>query len=395
MDQAVDDSDQPAIGQGRSVLRAVLVVHRDSTIRSTLAEALRDWGYAAREASTLAKALTIVSRERPAAVLLDLGMPDRLGLNVLDELKTRSPETAVVVLAGTEIQSALDAALTNTQSETSRKEDKLQGPPQQQFATKRGRPQHQTTAPLGNLILKAMRSLGLSYKHVVAESEGLATLHHNPDMRIGKSTLGNIISGSIRQPGTAKLDALRIILNLSPAEIETALGLRPEQRFAEELELTRVRTHEISLETVTRRRKIRIPILRDDVNLVESQLLEGAVKRWTRIDVEYLSSFFPPHYSYVVVGKDDHNAAPIAPPGSRLLVNKLLNRIRPAENLSFHERELYYVMTPHGFTCAYLETAAGDRVVLLPHPDSRNVPEECRRSEVTIIGQVIGVLYPR
>ena len=396
MDQAVDDSDQPAIGQGRSVLRAVLVVHRDSTIRSTLAEALRDWGYVAREASTLAKALTIVSRERPAAVLLDLGMPDGLGLDVLDELKTRSPETAVVVLAGTEIQSALDAALTNTQSETSRKEDKLQGPPQQQFAeTKRGRPQHQTTAPLGNLILKAMRSLGLSYKHVVAESEGLATLHHNPDMRIGKSTLGNIISGSIRQPGTAKLDALRIILNLSPAEIETALGLRPEQRFAEELELTRVRTHEISLETVTRHRKIRMPMLRDDVNLVESLLLEGAVKSWTRIDVEYLSSFFPPHYSYVVVGKDDHNAAPIAPPGSRLLVNKLLNRIRPAENLSFHERELYYVMTPHGFTCAYLETAPGDRVVLLPHPDSRNVSEECRRSEVTIIGQVIGVLYPR
>ena len=396
MDQAVDDSDQPAIGQGRSVLRAVLVVHRDSTIRSTLAEALRDWGYVAREASTLAKALTIVSRERPAAVLLDLGMPDGLGLDVLDELKTRSPETAVVVLAGTEIQSALDAALTNTQSETSRKEDKLQGPPQQQFAeTKRGRPQHRTTAPLGNLILKAMRSLGLSYKHVVAESEGLATLHHNPDMRIGKSTLGNIISGSIRQPGTAKLDALRIILNLSPAEIETALGLRPEQRFAEELELTRVRTHEISLETVTRHRKIRMPILRDDVNLVESLLLEGAVKSWTRIDVEYLSSFFPPHYSYVVVGKDDHNAAPIAPPGSRLLVNKLLNRIRPAENLSFHERELYYVMTPHGFTCAYLETAPGDRVVLLPHPDSRNVSEECRRSEVTIIGQVIGVLYPR
>ena len=138
-----------------------------------------------------------------------------------------------------------------------------------------------------------------------------------------------------------------------------------------------------------------MPILRDDVNLVESLLLEGAVKSWTRIDVEYLSSFFPPHYSYVVVGKDDHNAAPIAPPGSRLLVNKLLNRIRPAENLSFHERELYYVMTPHGFTCAYLETAPGDRVVLLPHPDSRNVSEECRRSEVTIIGQVIGVLYPR
>jgi CheY-like chemotaxis protein len=389
MDQAVDDSDQPAIGQGLSVRQTVLVVHDDATIRSTLADALRGWGYIAREAATLPNALAIVSRERPAAVLLDIRMPNGSGLNVLDELKTRSPETAVIVVTGSEVRSALDEAL----GLKSRKQDP--STPQYFSETKRGRPQHETSAPLGSLILTAMRSLGLSYKHVVAESESLAKLHHNPDMRIGKSTLGNIISGSIRQPGTAKLDALRIILNLSPAEIDAALGLHPEQRFAEELDLTRGRTHELSPETVTRQRKIRIPILHDDANLNETQLLGGAVKRWTTIDVAYLGSFFPPHYSYVIVGENDYNAAPIAPPGSRLLVNKLVNKIRPADNLGYHERELYYVMTPRGFTCAYLETAPGERLVLLPHPDSRSVPEEFRRTEITIVGQVIGVLYPR
>jgi two-component system, chemotaxis family, chemotaxis protein CheY len=392
MDQAVDDSDQPAIGQGLSVRRTVLVVHNDATIRSTLADALRDWGYIAREAATLPKALAIVSRERPAAVLLDIRMPNGSGLNILGELKSLSPDTAVIIVTGSEVRSILDEAL----AQNSRTQSDLQVSTQQYFSeTKRGRPQHETTAPLGSLVLKAMRSLGLSYKHVVAESESLAKLHHNADMRIGKSTLGNIISGSIRQPGTAKLDALRIILNLSPAEIDGALGLHPEQRFAEELDLTRGRTHELSLETVTRQRKIRIPILHDDTKLEETQLLEGAVKRWTTIDVEYLGSFFPPHYCYVIVGEGDYNAAPIAPPGSRLLVNKLVNKIRPTDNLGYHERELYYLTTPRGFTCAYLETAPGDRIVLLPHPDSRNVPEEFRRSEITIIGQVIGVLYPR
>jgi len=49
--------------------------------------------------------------------------------------------------------------------------------------TKRGRPQRQTTAPLGILILSAMRLLGLSYKDIVAESEHLATLNNNVDMR--------------------------------------------------------------------------------------------------------------------------------------------------------------------------------------------------------------------
>ena len=390
MDQAVDDSNQAAIGQGLSLRRTVLVVHDDSTIRSTLSEALRNWGYVTREATTLEKALAIVSREQPAAVLLDLRMPNGSGLNILGELRRRSPETAVIVVAGSEVRSILDEAL------AAKPPKKPQAQTRQYFAgTKRGRPQHEPAAPLGNLILQAMRSLGLTYKHVVAESESLARMHRNADMRIGRSTLGNIISGSIRQPGTAKIDALRIILNLSPGEIDAALGLHPEQRFVEELDLTRGRTHELSIETVTRHRRIRIPILRDDANLDESQLLEGAVKRWTTIDVEYLSSFFPPHYCYVVVGEDDHNAAPIAPPGSRLLVNKLVNKTRPAETLSYHERELYYVMTPRGFTCAYLETAPADRMVLLPHPESRNVSEEFRRTEITIIGQVVGVLYPR
>jgi hypothetical protein len=259
---------------------------------------------------------------------------------------------------------------------------------------KRGRPQRQTDAPLGNLILKAMKLLGLSYKDIVAESEQLARLNNNPDMRIGKSTIGNIISGSIRQPGTAKLDSLRIILNLSRADMDAAIGLQPERRFAEQLEMTRARTHEVPIDAVTRQRRMRIPILREGGKLDETHFFDASVKQWTDVEVEYLASFYPPHLCYVVVGEEDTNAAPIAPPGSRLLVNKLLNKIVPAENVSFHERELYYVLTPNGFTCVYAEIS-GDKIVLIPHPASGNVREEFNRDEVTIIGQVVGVLHPQ
>jgi len=116
--------------------------------------------------------------------------------------------------------------------------------------------------------------------------------------------------------------------------------------------------------------------------------------RWADVEVEYLGSFYPPHFAYVVVGEEDRNATPIAPPGSRLLVNKLLNEARPPENGSFYERELFYVLTPRGFTCVYAETAPGDRIVLIPHPASGNLREEFYRNEVEIIGQVVGVLYP-
>ncbi len=261
--------------------------------------------------------------------------------------------------------------------------------------TKRGRPQRQTASPLGKLIVKTMKLLGFSYKDVVSKSERLAKLNNNSGMRIGKSTLGNIISGSIRQPGTAKLDSLRIILNLSRSEIDAAIGLQPERRFAEQLEMSRARTHELPFDAVTRHRKIRLPIVREDAELEETQFFEGSLKGWANFEVEYLSSFYPPHFCYVVVGEEDMNAAPIAPPGSRLLVNKLLNEVQPSDNVSFHERELFYVMTPNGLTCVYAELAAGDKIVLIPHPASGNVREEFNRDEITIIGQVVGVLYPR
>lgn len=257
---------------------------------------------------------------------------------------------------------------------------------------KRGRPQRQPTTALGKLILNAMKLLGLSYKDIVAASERLASVYNNPDMRVGKSTLGNIISGSIRQPGTAKLDSLRVILNLSRAEMDVAIGLQPERRFNEQLEMMRARTHELPIDAVTRQRRVKLPILRDDADLEVTQMLPS---RWADVEVEYLGQFYPPHLAYVVVGEEDRNASPIAPPGSRLLVNKLLNEVRPAENVNFYERELYFVRTPRGFTCMYAELVPGDRIVLIPHPASGKVREEFRRDEVEIVGQVVGVLYRR
>src|SRR5688572_28610790 len=121
--------------------------------------------------------------------------------------------------------------------------------------TSRGRPRHETTSPLGQLILTAMKLLGLRYEDVAAESKRLAQINNNPQMTIGKSTLGNIISGSIRQPGTAKLDSLRIILNLSHTEIDAATGLHPQQLLQEQLNMVRARTREVSPDAVTRQRK--------------------------------------------------------------------------------------------------------------------------------------------
>lgn len=260
---------------------------------------------------------------------------------------------------------------------------------------RRGRPQGKTVSPLGELVLRAMQLLSLNYQDIVAESRRLAQLNGNDDMRIGKSTLGNIISGRIRQPGNAKLDSLRSILHLSQRDIEAALGLEPERRFAEQLKTSSARTHEVARDTVTRQRTVRVPILRRDANLNESQFLAGALDHWAAAEVEYLGPFYPPYLCYVVVGERDRFASPVAPPGTRLLVNTLSTKAPPAENLSYHQRELFCVLTPRGLTCSYLEYAAGNKIVLVPHPLSGHVREEFRRSDVRVIGQVVGLLFPQ
>lgn len=399
----------------------VVVVDDDLTIRSTLAEAVRNWGYHTLEAGTIAEALSTVANEHPDALLLDVKLPDGSGISALAELRNLAPELVIIIITGfvahedafeagvrqangyltkpidlAQLQIMLDQALKGRSPAAQRSDvgvvpDERRRRPGE---AKRGRPQRQTTAPLGNLILTAMKLLGLSYKDIVTESERLAKLNNNSDMRIGKSTLGNIISGSIRQPGTAKLDSLRIILNLTRADMDAAIGLQPERRFVEQLEMSRARTHEVPIDAVARHRRIKLPVVREDANLEGTQFFEGSLKRWADIEVEYLGSFYPPYLAYVVVGEEDTNASPIAPPGSRLLVNKLLNKVQPAENVSFHERELFYVLTPNGLTCVYAENAPGDKIVLIPHPASGNMREEFNRHEITIIGQVVGVLHP-
>ena len=78
----------------------VLIVDDDATIRSTLGEAVRAWGYRTVEAATLAETFIRVDREHPHALLLDVKLPDGSGISALDELRKRSPELVIIIITG-------------------------------------------------------------------------------------------------------------------------------------------------------------------------------------------------------------------------------------------------------------------------------------------------------
>jgi len=78
----------------------ILVVDDDQVIRWTLREALQSWGFATVEAGSAAEAVRQFKAELPAAVLLDIDLPDGSGLDVLRDIKREHPEAIAIMITG-------------------------------------------------------------------------------------------------------------------------------------------------------------------------------------------------------------------------------------------------------------------------------------------------------
>ncbi|WP_223799069.1 response regulator [Sphingomonas nostoxanthinifaciens] len=77
----------------------ILIVDDDLHIRRLLQSTLQRAGYASIQATTAAEALSQVRHAKPDAVLLDLGLPDRDGLEIVQLLRHESSAPIIVVSA--------------------------------------------------------------------------------------------------------------------------------------------------------------------------------------------------------------------------------------------------------------------------------------------------------
>lgn len=76
----------------------ILIVDDASFMRLMLKDILEGAGFKdILEAETSSLALSLVESNKPAVVLLDITMPDIDGIDVLDKIKTVSPETSVIM----------------------------------------------------------------------------------------------------------------------------------------------------------------------------------------------------------------------------------------------------------------------------------------------------------
>ncbi|MDB5701988.1 MAG: Fis family transcriptional regulator [Sphingomonadales bacterium] len=89
-------------------INKILIVEDDLHIRRLLRTALARMKYAVAEAENARDALSLLEIEKPDVVLLDLGLPDRDGLEMIQLIKARSTATLIVVSA----REATDAKVT-------------------------------------------------------------------------------------------------------------------------------------------------------------------------------------------------------------------------------------------------------------------------------------------
>jgi len=90
--------------------RTILIVDDDAAMRQMLESLFREQGYAVREASSAPAALEVASEIELDAVLSDIKMPGKSGIEMVGELRQIRPDTPVVLMtAFGSIDSAVEA----------------------------------------------------------------------------------------------------------------------------------------------------------------------------------------------------------------------------------------------------------------------------------------------
>lgn len=91
--------------------KKVLLIDDVSSIRHFVRLSVESLGADCFEAQTALEGLALVSEKSPELVILDLGLPDRDGLDILSEIKSRKNPPKVIILSVRKDPAIIDRAL--------------------------------------------------------------------------------------------------------------------------------------------------------------------------------------------------------------------------------------------------------------------------------------------
>jgi two-component system KDP operon response regulator KdpE len=200
----------------------ILIVEDDAHIRRLLRVAIERAGYAAGEAGTAREALTLADIDKPEVVLLDLGLPDRDGLELIQLLRGKA--TVIVVSARedtAEKVAALDLGADDYLTKPFDTEELL--------ARVRAALRHRAAGNAGQTLIIAgdvkidldrrrVRRAGKEVHLSPKEYDVLAELAKRPDRVIGHRQLLRTVWGPAHEE---HIDYLRIIVRNLRQKLET------------------------------------------------------------------------------------------------------------------------------------------------------------------------------
>jgi DNA-binding response OmpR family regulator len=86
----------------------VLIVDDEASIRDFLTRWLQAWGYTVKTAAGADAAIATMGEEPASIMLCDVMMPGRDGLSLLEEVRQRWPQTAVIMATAlTDLQAVM------------------------------------------------------------------------------------------------------------------------------------------------------------------------------------------------------------------------------------------------------------------------------------------------
>ena len=92
-----------------NIREKILVIEDEKSISHFISAVLNSNGYEAMQARTGAEALSMISSHCPDLIILDLGLPDMDGLDILRQLRSWSSLPVVVVSARSHEQDKVSA----------------------------------------------------------------------------------------------------------------------------------------------------------------------------------------------------------------------------------------------------------------------------------------------
>ena len=92
-----------------TIREKILVIEDEKSISHFISTVLNNNGYEAMQAQTGEEALSMISSHCPDLVILDLGLPDMDGLEVLQKLRSWSDVPVIIISARTKEQEKVSA----------------------------------------------------------------------------------------------------------------------------------------------------------------------------------------------------------------------------------------------------------------------------------------------